>query len=95
MPTNIEPLSEADDLLLIDLLTRKLAFKLVAGDVSLAQPVALVLDTLPIKPVLTIMRQNIGIELIVKNNLDEDGEFCSLLKKINTAITDGDLKDIL
>lgn len=73
-------LNSTDSLALAELLTKKLAADLDAGDKSSLKSIGLFLLDLPMEDIIISFRKNMGLERIVQHELDEDKTFKKLLK---------------
>jgi len=72
-------LNDEETLALANLLTKKLVFDLDAGDLSSVDTVGILLSDLPVDIFFTAIRIQIGVDRIVKNNLDENKIWRSLI----------------
>ena len=64
-------------------LVTKFAADLDAGDTSSISTVAASLDGLEVVELIPVLKAHLGIERIVKNNLDEHEQFGKLLTRIS------------
>lgn len=79
-------LSGIDQLILAFVMCQELSDHLDQDDTSLVQPIGAALADFPMEVILLSVRRFVGIERLVKWNLDEDPVFGKMLTRINRVV---------
>lgn len=79
-------LTNIDQLLLAFVMCQELSAHLDRDDMSLVQPIAEAMTEFPLEVILLSVRRFVGIERMVKFNLDEDRIFGKMLTRVNRAV---------
>lgn len=79
-------LSGIDQLILAFCMCQELSDHLDREDLSLVQPIGEALSEFPLEVILLSVRRFVGIERLVKWNLDEDPIFGKMLTKVNKVV---------